>query len=509
MTTEAQAEQVQTLLEEGASLYEEGKLYEALASWAEALKIDPDNEIAAEYLRFIEDNFGIGVDAFLSHGDEPAAPPPPPEVPPPPPAPVEQAAAPAAAPVARPGRSPEESVEEMDWSEILEEGGDSAAPVAESEPLMADDEFFVSLDADGPPPGAEAEAWGAAESPAEPPPTKPPSEPPASDPFMMPASQFSEVDPVVDPFGGPGLGEEGVPDTWAVDDLVGDAEPAEMSDDSIDLMLENDFKAWEEATGRRRVQPPTDPFAVEADPYDVDDPGSRPSRAPSLAGGESQPPVVAPPLEDDWTGLPPPLSAPWPQTSQAAEEPRSTRPLGSAPSRLGSQAFEGREVEEDSASIPIPELDEPESGRRSPAADIFGAMDAAEPLLPPVMASFFDDDEPAESGESFSDFGQASLSEDGSGESPDFVPGLEPLDEAALDFPSLDLLDAGFSAEEFPSDAFPSDDFPAQEPPPPPPPPVQRAPDAAGPGEAGAAAPAAPPPRRPRLPRKRTSWRAR
>ena len=67
----------QELLEQGAGLYEEGKLYEALSCWKQVLAIDPGNEIASEYLRFIEDNFQIGVDDFIEHHADIASTPPP------------------------------------------------------------------------------------------------------------------------------------------------------------------------------------------------------------------------------------------------------------------------------------------------------------------------------------------------------------------------------------------------------------------------------------------------
>ena len=67
------SKRAQSLLERGASLYEDGKLYEALACWKRVLQLDPGNSVAAEYLRFIEDNFQIGVDAFMAQqSDDPA-----------------------------------------------------------------------------------------------------------------------------------------------------------------------------------------------------------------------------------------------------------------------------------------------------------------------------------------------------------------------------------------------------------------------------------------------------
>ena len=60
------AKRAQTLLVRGAALYRDGKLYEALACWKRVLQLDPGNTGAKDYLRFIEDNFQIGVDAFIA-----------------------------------------------------------------------------------------------------------------------------------------------------------------------------------------------------------------------------------------------------------------------------------------------------------------------------------------------------------------------------------------------------------------------------------------------------------
>ena len=44
-------------MEEGAGLYEQGKLYGAVSCWKQVLELEPKNEIASEYLRFIDERF--------------------------------------------------------------------------------------------------------------------------------------------------------------------------------------------------------------------------------------------------------------------------------------------------------------------------------------------------------------------------------------------------------------------------------------------------------------------
>jgi len=156
----------QALLEQGAGLYEQGRLYEALSCWKQVLQLDPANEIAAEYLRFIEENFQIGVDAFIEHHER----------------------AEGTAVVAREEPLSEESsvsggqadpgasYEELDWSEILDDpaAGNKNLTAGAGPPLPVhldddpgDDDFFSQLD-DAPPAtsvaaaaaGTEAAAWG-------------------------------------------------------------------------------------------------------------------------------------------------------------------------------------------------------------------------------------------------------------------------------------------------------------------------------------------------------------
>ncbi|MCB9544038.1 MAG: hypothetical protein H6703_16545 [Myxococcales bacterium] len=267
-------ERAQALLERGASLYEEGKLYDAISCWREVLDIDPHNEIAAEYLRFIEDNFQIGIDAFLEHhrpapvrtfdgdeGDLEAA--------------IDESI----------NAMLDDSIEELDWSELLEEGPDDGeAPPPPSEVADADEAFFPALEAGSltARPGTEAEAWGHS-------PSRPRTRPrfdddarvqhslemmPEHDPFELPTERFAvpfepgeddsdalAVEPDTDPAPQPS------PATRPASAAVADPRKrrrdlAEMSDDSIDLLLDEDFKAWEEKGAEElpfespRSQPP-------------------------------------------------------------------------------------------------------------------------------------------------------------------------------------------------------------------------------------------------------------
>jgi hypothetical protein len=182
----------QALLEQGAGLYEQGKLYEALSCWKQVLQIDPQNEIATEYLRFIEDNFQIGVDAFLEHHER------------------EPDSVAARSIDAQDSLSSEsnDSYEELNWSEILDEGPDrnlkgvSARPVPDEVVQdHGDDDFFAGL-MDPEPAAAPARvseaAWGANDSlndsgimmsvPAAPPEA---ALQPESDPLALPASRFA------------------------------------------------------------------------------------------------------------------------------------------------------------------------------------------------------------------------------------------------------------------------------------------------------------------------------
>jgi hypothetical protein len=182
----------QALLEQGAGLYEQGKLYEALSCWKQVLQIDPQNEIATEYLRFIEDNFQIGVDAFLEHHER------------------EPDSVGARSLEAQDSLAAEnnDSYEELDWSEILDEGPDRNLRAAAAKPVPesvsqdhGDDDFFAGL-MDPEPAAAPARvseaAWGANDElndsgvmmsvPAPPP---EPALQPESDPLAAPASRFA------------------------------------------------------------------------------------------------------------------------------------------------------------------------------------------------------------------------------------------------------------------------------------------------------------------------------
>lgn len=255
-------ERAQALLERGASLYEEGKLYDAISCWREVLDIDPANEIAAEYLRFIEDNFQIGIDAFLEHhrpapartfdgdeGDLEAA--------------IDESI----------NAMLDDSIEELDWSELLEEGPDDGqAPPPPSEVADADEAFFPALEAGSltARPGTEAEAWGHS-------PSRPRTRPrfdddarlqqsiemmPEHDPFELPTERFAvpfepgeddsdvlAIDPDTDPAPQPSPATRPEPTAAAAaaaDPRKRRRDLAEMSDDSIDLLLDEDFKAWED-----------------------------------------------------------------------------------------------------------------------------------------------------------------------------------------------------------------------------------------------------------------------
>ncbi len=156
----------QALLEQGAGLYEQGRLYEALSCWKQVLQLDPANEIAAEYLRFIEENFQIGVDAFIEHHERAEGT-----------SVIERDEPPLEEPSVAGGQAdPGASYEELDWSEILDDpaAGNRNLTAAAGPPLPVhldddpgDDDFFSQLD-DSPQAtsvaaaaaGTEAAAWG-------------------------------------------------------------------------------------------------------------------------------------------------------------------------------------------------------------------------------------------------------------------------------------------------------------------------------------------------------------
>lgn len=343
----------QELLERGASLYEEGRLYEALSCWKQVLQLDPDNEIAAEYLRFVEDNFQIGVDAFLEHhrrADEPAAP-----AAPPPSGPL---------PSVEGGEPPgplDDDIEELDWSELLEEGADVAVqppPLPDDVPPAgegAGEDFFAELEGGElqVEPGEEAAAWGA-DGPssgladAQPPPA---DEGPLVDPLSLPIEHFAA------PFRPPASADHGsvskeIPvghrqrrRTSGMEVLnrprrgstpVPEAEDrprdlAEMSDESIEALLDEDFRAWEsggvgasdtEVTPPRgglgelpRAEPepaaPPPPDDIEAivraglaDLEAIETNGNRrPAPRPSPSARPSRPPVQPPPPGADLAEL--------------------------------------------------------------------------------------------------------------------------------------------------------------------------------------------------------------
>lgn len=146
--TGADKARARELLERGASLYEDGNLYDALGCWKAVLDLDPGNPIAEEYLRFVRESFQMDVDAFLAHQTD--APP------------VETLAPPEEDPPAEDG-SDAVAVEQMDWGQLLDEGPE----LLEDVPPVPDDlaesvDFFVDLQPGGlsSAPGEGAIAWG-------------------------------------------------------------------------------------------------------------------------------------------------------------------------------------------------------------------------------------------------------------------------------------------------------------------------------------------------------------
>lgn len=348
-------QRAQALLEKGAGLYEEGKLYEAISCWRKVLQIDPDNEIAAEYLRFIEDNFQIGIDAFLEHHEEPGA-----------------AAREtfdgddddlAAAIDDSINAMLDESIEELDWTELLEDGVEPEEPPPPSEVAEADEAFFPelgpgSLEAD---PGTEAEAWGrslrsrpvsgnrlaGAEASLE--------MMPDGDPFRLPTDRFAvpyaegELDLEFDDFGadpalddaadapaagsiesGPPADERrrAAPDSPRASGEGQRRDLADMSEDSIDSMLDEDFKAWDQ-----KAEAPIEPIdSFEELPFEsphsnppagIEPAGARPAQPPLDARGAPVERRRAPAPEGDW-----------PSGDLAPELQRHTGPLDPVDPRL-------------------------------------------------------------------------------------------------------------------------------------------------------------------------------
>ena len=313
----------QELLEQGASLYEEGKLYEALSCWKQVLVLDPGNEIAAEYLRFIEDNFQIGVDDFIEHHAEVVSTPPPmaaetarvPPVPSPAPLVAPQGTPPPmVAPPIPPGPG-DESIEELDWSELLDEGVSApptqAPPMPPVLPVEGDEDFFEepppgSLD---PPPGEERGAWGVDnDGPSEPPaPLMEVSQDdaPMDDPLGMPTHHFAaEYKPPVSSKHG-SVSEEIGPDVSrrrrrsSAEQAIADQrrDLALMSDDSIEIMLDEDFKAFDEHaedSDGEGATAPDDSMDLEAMmAAGIDTPA--PATARALAEPEETPEPALPP----------------------------------------------------------------------------------------------------------------------------------------------------------------------------------------------------------------------
>ena len=153
-TTGADKARARELLDQGASLYEEGNLHDALECWNDVLLLDPGNPIAEEYLRFVRESFQIDIDAFLAHQDTPPSPDQ--LMPPPGAVPVEAQNGPV-------------TVEQMDWGQLLTEGPellDDVPPVPDD--LAESVDFFVELQPGGlsSAPGEGAAAWGHGDTPS-------------------------------------------------------------------------------------------------------------------------------------------------------------------------------------------------------------------------------------------------------------------------------------------------------------------------------------------------------
>jgi len=151
-TTGADKARARELLEQGASLYEDGNLYDALSCWKEVLALDPNNAIAEEYLRFVRESFQIDVDAFLAHQEAPPSP---------------ETLSPPTDDGADPTMEASPAVEQMDWGQLLDEGPElleDVPPVPED--LAESVDFFVDLQPGGlsSAPGEGAAAWGRAPS---------------------------------------------------------------------------------------------------------------------------------------------------------------------------------------------------------------------------------------------------------------------------------------------------------------------------------------------------------
>lgn len=305
--TDMATERAQLLLEEGATLYESGKLYEALACWKQVLVLDPGNEIASEYLLFVQEHFQIG------HAEvEPPPPPPPVEPPPPPPPPPRQSA-----PIF------DESIEELDWSELLVNDVSVPPPVASSGDGHED--FFAELSqVIASPTTATVDEWAGVDSGADVPDVlsslpKSVDEPMSSeDPMLLPSSAFAEPYSAPDPTvsyaasevnsAAQGDHDLSVPGAGLAPESNRDL--SQMTDDSIELMLDLDFRAWEDGLlggrGPKSVAPTErrSPFSespadlVDLDPAEV---GLAAPRIPPISSAA------------EWS-VPPPPSVPAYQT---------------------------------------------------------------------------------------------------------------------------------------------------------------------------------------------------
>jgi len=174
----------------------------------------------------------------------------------------------------------EESIEELDWSELLEVGSPVPPPPPSEAPALpvdGDEDFFEesppgSLD---PPPGKERGAWGLEDERLSAPPIPVvddlEDEAPFKDPLEMPVGHFAAAyRPPVSADHGSVSQEIGPDDSRrrrrSTAELVAAKERRDlalMSDDSIEMMLDEDFRAWED-TGVSGPGGPDDSTDLEA-----------------------------------------------------------------------------------------------------------------------------------------------------------------------------------------------------------------------------------------------------
>ncbi|MBU1429794.1 hypothetical protein KKF91_04435, partial [Myxococcota bacterium] len=177
--------QIQGLLDQGAQLYEDGLLDEAIEKWKAALRVDPGNEIAVEYLRFVSDHFQIEVESFIQAHSQPAP-------------------APTALLKPSPEADAKAAPDELDWSDLF--NGKQTLPPPPEPALSVEALPLLSPAADA----WEDEGFHLAD-----------------DPMSMSTSELAAQP----------SGSSDAPKAKAID---------QMSDESLDLMMDLGFSAWAE-----------------------------------------------------------------------------------------------------------------------------------------------------------------------------------------------------------------------------------------------------------------------